>query len=268
MCWCIFVWHWYFVIPQLTASKFVSPPLFPPPERQEKPDDNKVYTNQVVCKQPLAHTKSNPAVPDKPKKVPPPKPKLPADLAADIRVSKKLQSPSNDENIPPATPSRFTSLRSISSRGSTPDPDIIASNRNSNGSSNDYENSLVDYENSETIVASLSSSQELQRTSPVQGRTSPPTPGHEQKPTVPNRSRSETSFNVTPNKKPSMVCRERADTVGDVLAPAPSVKPRSMTVTSFPQRKHDYEEIIDDIGKHLLKTFCSKFPLHMFLLWN
>ena len=264
----LYIWHWYFVILQLTASKFASPPLFPPPERQEKTCDNKVYANQVVCKQPLAHTKSNPAVTDKPKKVPPPKPKLPADLAADIRISKKLRSPTSDENVPPAAPSRFTSLRSVSSRGSTPDPDIIpinAPNGNSNRSSDEYENSLVDYENSETIIASLSSSLESQRTSPVQDRASPTTPGHEQKPAVPNRSRSETGLHVTPDKKPSMTRRDRAETVGDVLSRAPSVKPRSLTVTSFPQKKHDYEEINDDIGK-AIDICCSKLFSQCFII--
>ena len=242
------------VIPQLTTSKFSNPPLFPPPERQEKPDDDAIYTNQVVCKQPLMHTKSTPAVPEKPRRAPP-KPKLPAELAADIRTSRKLQSPNTDDVVSPATPSRYTSLKSTSSRGSTPDPDIIPINA-PNRDSNEYENSAADYENSENIFTSLHSSLEMQRRSPVHGRSMPITPNHEQKPTVSSRSRSETSLPLTPEKKPSIM-RDRADTSRDALSTSPSIKPWAMTVaSSFPQKKHDYEEINDEIGEIVL--FCNK----------
>ena len=240
------------VILQLTTSKFANPPLFPPPERQEKPDSDAIYTNQVVCKRPLMHTKSTPAIPEKPRRAPP-KPKLPPDLAADIRTSRKLQSPNADDVIPPTTPSRYTSLKSTSSRGSTPDPDIIPINT-PNRSSNEYENSPADYENSENIATSFTSSLEMQRASPVHGRSTPTTPIHEQKPAVPSRSRAETSLLLTPEKKPSIMHRDRADTTGDAISPSP-VKPRSMTVASFPQRKHDYEEINDDIGEIYFTVF-------------
>ena len=205
-----------------------------------------------MCKRPLTHTKSTPVVPEKPKRAPP-KPKLPAELAADIRSSRKLQSPSTsiEEVVPPAMPSRYTSLKSNSSRGSTPDPDIIPINA-PDRSSSDYENSMVDYENSENIVASLTSSQEVQRTSPVHGRSTPTTPNHEQKPAVPSRARAETSFHLTPEKKPSIMYRDRADTTGDALSLSPPTKPRSMTVAALPQRRHDYEEINDEIGELLL----------------
>ena len=235
------------VILQLTTSKFASPPLFPPPERQEKVNGSDViYANQVVVKRPLTHTKSTPAVPDKPRRAPP-KPKLPADLAADIRTSRKLKSPPITDEVPPTTPSRYTSLRSTSSRGSTPDPDIIPINA-PNRNSNEYENSPADYENTDSLVNSFNSSLEMQRSSPVHGRSTPTTPNQEQKPAVPSRSRAETSFHVS--SKPSIMHRERADTTGDALSPSPP-KPRSMTVASFPQRKHDYEEINDDLGEIL-----------------
>ena len=234
---------------QVTASRFANPPLFPAPERQEKSTDDTIYTNQAVCKRPLMHTKSTPIAPEKPRKAPP-KPKLPADLAADIRSSRKLQSP-NTEDIVPAAPSRYTSLKSTSSRGSTPDPDIIPISVPSRNS-NDYENSFnsVDYENANDILTSSSSSQELQRSSSSYGRSTPTTPGHEQKPAVPRRFRSETSITFSP-ERPS-VKREQADTVGDALTSSPSTKPRSMTVASFPapRKKHDYEEINDEIGGH------------------
>ena len=212
-------------------------------------DGDAIYTNQVVVKRPLMHTKSTPAVPDKPRRAPP-KPELPADLAADIRTSKKLKSPPSTDDVPPTTPSRYTSLKSTSSRGSTPDPDIIPINA-PNRNSNEYENSPADYENTENIVNSLNSSLEMQRSSPVHGRSTPTTPNHEQKPAVPSRSRAETSFLLSPEKKPSIMHRERADTTGDALPPSPP-KPRSMTVASFPQRKHDYEEINDDLGEILV----------------
>lgn len=241
--------YWCVVVLQLTASKFANPPLFPPPERQENnsTDDN-IYTNQVICKRPLTHAKSTPIAPEKPRKAPP-KPKLPADLAADIRSSRKLQSPNADEITPPP-PSRYASLHSTNSRSSTPDPDVIpisVPNRNSN----EYENSFnsVDYENTDSVLTSSSSSQEMQRSSSSYGRSTPTTPGHDHKPMVPSRGRSETTIVFTPEKKPSVMQRDRADTVGDALSSAPSIKPRSMTVASVPRVKHDYEEIQDEIGE-------------------
>lgn len=209
-----------------------------------------IYTNQAVCKQPLKHTKSTPIAPEKPRKAPP-KPRLPADLAADIRSSRKLPSPNTEDN-PPAAPSRYASLQSTSSRGSTPDPDIIPISTPSRNS-NDYENSFnsVDYENSNDILTSSSSSQEMHGSSSSYGRSTPTTPGHDHKPAVPSRVRSETAIVFTP-ERPSVKHRERADTVGDVLSSSPSSKPRSMTVASFPapRKKHDYEEINDEIGGH------------------
>lgn len=224
---------------QMTASKFANPPLFPAPERQEKPMDGSIYANQVVYKRPLAHSKSIPIAPEKPKRAPP-KPKLPADLAADIRSSKKLRSPT----AVPVTPTRNASLHSTSSRGSTPDMDIIPINAPKRNS-NDYENT-ADYENTDGIISPV----EMQRTSPLQvKRTLPPTAtGHEHKPMVLSRGRSETSF---PESKSSFNHRNRADTVGDMLSStSPTVKPRSMTVAGLASpKKHDYEEINDDIGE-------------------
>ena len=229
------------VLLQSTASKFANPPMFPPPDREEKPVDDTIYSNQSVYKRPLMHTKSNPAVPDKPRRAPP-KPKLPADLAADIRKSRKVPSP-NADDAALAAPSRYASLQSTSSRGSTPDPDIIPINV----PSSDYENSFnsVDYENTDNILTSSSSSQEMQRSSPSFSRNTSTTSGREQKPALPSRGRSETSIVFTPEKKPSVMQRNRSETVADTVSP---VKPRSVTISGVPQRKHDYEEINDDIG--------------------
>ena len=239
-----------FAVLQVTASKFANPPLFPAPERQEKSTDETIYTNQAVCKRPLMHTKSTPIAPEKPRKAPP-KPKLPADLAADIRLSRKLQSP-NTEDIVPTAPSRYASLHSTSSRGSTPDPDIIPISTPSRNS-NEYENSFnsVDYENTNDMLTSSSSSQEMQRSSSSYGRNTPTTPGHDHKPAVPSRVRSETSIVFAP-ERPSVKHRDRADTVGDALTSSLTFKPRSMTVASFPapRKKHDYEEINDEIGEY------------------
>lgn len=188
------------------------------------------------------HTKSNPALSDKPRRAPP-KPKLPADLAADIRKSRKVPSLNVDDAATPAAPSRYASLQSTSSRGSTPDPDIIQINV----PSSDYENSFnsVDYENTDNILTSSSSSQEMQRNSSSFGRNTSTTSGREQKPALPSRGRSETSIVFTPEKKPSVMQRNRSETVADTASP---VKPRSVTISGVPQKKHDYEEINDDIG--------------------
>lgn len=240
---CLVCYH-CLVILQLTASKFANPPMFPPPVRQEKPeDDDAIYTNQAVYKRPLVHAKSTPDATEKPRKAPPPKPKLPADLAVEIRSSRKLQSSKSDD-VTPTAPSRYASLNSTSSRGSTPDPDIIPINVPSRNSS-DYENSFgsVDYENTDDIATSSSS------TSPSYIRSTPTTPSHEQKPPVPSRGSMS-------DKKPSFMHRERAETVGDVLSSAPSIKPRSMTVAAAPVKKHDYEEINDDIGEFSL-LYCQ-----------
>jgi len=186
------------------------------------------------------HTKSTPVDVEKPKKAPP-KPKLPADLAVDNGSSGNLQSP-NPDDIVPTAPSRYTSLKSTSSRGSTPDPDIIPINV----PPHEYENT-VDYENENVLTSSV----EMQRTSPQHGRSTPTT-GHNQKPLVPSRGRSETTITSTPEKKPSVTRRDRAETIGDTLSPPPPVKPRSMTVAAIPKKKHDYEEIEDEIGEYLL----------------
>ena len=79
------------------------------------------------------------------------------------------------------------------------------------------------------------------RKSPSFDRNTATTPGHEQKPAIPSR-------NSLPEKKH----RDRADTV-DFLSSAPSVKLRSMTTIATPPRKHDYEEIDDDIGEYELR---------------
>lgn len=200
-------------------------------------DTGQIYTNEMMYKRPLAHARSNPTVPEKPKRAPP-KPKLPADLAADIKSPRKVRSPNSDDAVP-TTPSRYASL--TSSRGSTPDSDIIPISVPKR-SSNEYENA-VDYENDEV----LTSSTEMHRTSPTRSRNTPITTSYEQKPAVPSRL---TNVPWTLEKS-STTHRDRAGTTGDMLSSAPPIKPRSMTVV---QTKHDYEEIEDEIGQYFRNT--------------